>query len=125
MYIRVSTLLFLVFTLAAAAPGEYQGPRRRLANTVGATAIQAPLGVTVNPVIGPVLAIGCTAFVGSCTAQTTCCQSGQSFCLYPKTFVLNRWPDTPYLAEVIDGCGDNPIFQKKFSPRKKGTGPGT
>ncbi|KAI6019163.1 hypothetical protein EDC04DRAFT_2607510 [Pisolithus marmoratus] len=96
MYIRAPTLLFPVFTLAslvAAAPG---GIRARggggsctsgtelccrqtfTANTVGATAIQAHLDVTVNPVIGLLLAIGCTAFVGSCTAQTTCCQSDRS-----------------------------------------------
>ncbi|KAI5995396.1 hypothetical protein EDC04DRAFT_2612988 [Pisolithus marmoratus] len=95
MYIRASTLLFPIFTLASLTAAAPRGIRVRgggsctsgtelccgqtfAANTVGATVIQVPLSVTVNPVIGPLLAIGCTAFVGSCTAQTTCCQSGQS-----------------------------------------------
>ncbi|KAI6019191.1 hypothetical protein EDC04DRAFT_3144081 [Pisolithus marmoratus] len=95
MYIRASTLLFPVFALAslvAAAPGDIEArgggsctsgtqlccAQTFAANSVGVALIQSLLGVTVDPVIGPLLAIGCTAFVGSCAAQTTCCQSGQS-----------------------------------------------
>ncbi|KAI6019161.1 hypothetical protein EDC04DRAFT_2607507 [Pisolithus marmoratus] len=97
MYIRASTLLFPVFALAslvAAAPGDITTrgggggsctsgtqlccAQTLAADSVGVALIQSLLGVTVDPVIGPLLAIGCTAFIGSCTAQTTCCQSGQS-----------------------------------------------
>ncbi|KAI6041088.1 hypothetical protein EDC04DRAFT_3089339 [Pisolithus marmoratus] len=93
MYIRASTLLFPVFALAslvAAAPGDIEARGAAAARAPPALscavhrpslwcrADSIPLGVTVDPVIGPLLAIGCTAFVGSCTAQTTCCQSGQS-----------------------------------------------
>ncbi|KAI5995394.1 fungal hydrophobin [Pisolithus marmoratus] len=95
MYIRASALLFPVYalaSLAAAAPGgiEARGggssctsgtqmccQQTYSADSTGVAAIKALLGFTVNPVIGPLLATGCTGFVGSCNAQTVCCQSSQ------------------------------------------------
>ncbi|KAI6026934.1 hypothetical protein PISMIDRAFT_25240 [Pisolithus microcarpus 441] len=95
MYLRASAFLFPVYalaSLAAASPGaiDARGGSSSCtsgtemcckttypADSTGVAAIQALLGFTVNPVIGPLLAVGCTAFVGSCTAQTVCCQSSQ------------------------------------------------
>ncbi|KIK15786.1 hypothetical protein PISMIDRAFT_25241 [Pisolithus microcarpus 441] len=47
------------------------------ADSTGVAAIQALLGFTVNPVIGPLLAVGCDIYVGSCSAQTVCCEGSQ------------------------------------------------
>ncbi|KAI6019197.1 hypothetical protein EDC04DRAFT_3093137 [Pisolithus marmoratus] len=92
MYIRASALLFPVYalaSLAAAAPGGIEArasctsgtqlccAQTYTADSTGVAAIKALLGFTVNPVIGPLLATDCTAFVGSCTTQTVCCKSSQ------------------------------------------------
>ncbi|KAI6014617.1 hypothetical protein EDC04DRAFT_3145098 [Pisolithus marmoratus] len=92
MYIRTSALLVPVYalaSLAAAAPGGIEARasctsgtqlcciETYTADAVGVAAIKALLGYTVNPVVGPLLATGCTGFVGSCIAQTVCCQSSQ------------------------------------------------
>ncbi|KAI6030374.1 fungal hydrophobin [Pisolithus marmoratus] len=93
MYIRASTFLFPVYalaSLAAAAPGEIEARAKCTSGTqlcctqtftadsTGVAAIKALLGYTVDPVIGPLLAVGCTGFVGSCTAQTVCCKGSQN-----------------------------------------------
>ncbi|KAI6097794.1 hypothetical protein EDD17DRAFT_1902486 [Pisolithus thermaeus] len=95
MYLRASTFLFPVYalaSLAAAAPGAIDArgeggsctsgtesccTATYPADSTGVAAIKALLGFTVDPVIGPLLAVGCTAFVGSCNAQTVCCESSQ------------------------------------------------
>ncbi|KAI6041083.1 hypothetical protein EDC04DRAFT_2893474 [Pisolithus marmoratus] len=93
MYIRTAALLFPLYALASLAMAAPGGTEARaecssgtklccaqtfIADTAGVAAIKAILGVTVDPVIGPLLSIGCTGFVGSCIGQTVCCQSGQS-----------------------------------------------
>ncbi|KAI6116965.1 hypothetical protein EV401DRAFT_1972423 [Pisolithus croceorrhizus] len=95
MYLRASTFLFPVYalaSLAAAAPGaiDARGGSSSCtsgtqmcctttypADSTGVAAIKNLLNFVVNPVVGPLLAVGCTAFVGSCDAQTVCCQSSQ------------------------------------------------
>ncbi|KAI6019196.1 hypothetical protein EDC04DRAFT_2607536 [Pisolithus marmoratus] len=93
MYIRASTFLFPVYalaSLAAAAPGDIEARAKCTSGTqlcctqtftadsTGVAAIKALLGYTVDPVVGPLLAVGCTGFVGSCTAQTVCCKGSQN-----------------------------------------------
>ncbi|KAI6014618.1 hypothetical protein EDC04DRAFT_2898388 [Pisolithus marmoratus] len=93
MYIRAAALLFPVYafaSLAAAAPGGIEAraectsgtklccAQTFTADAVGVAAIKALLGYTVNPVIGPLLSIGCTGFLGSCIAQTVCCEGSQN-----------------------------------------------
>ncbi|KAI6102399.1 fungal hydrophobin [Pisolithus croceorrhizus] len=95
MYLRASTLFFPVYalaSLAAAAPGgiDARGGSSSCtsgtelccattypADSTGVAAILALLNFVVDPVIGPLLAVDCAAFVGSCNAQTVCCESSQ------------------------------------------------
>ncbi|KAI6156585.1 hypothetical protein BKA82DRAFT_30504 [Pisolithus tinctorius] len=92
MYIRASTLLFPVYalaSLAAAAPGALDARDSCTSgsalccttvvssNPAGVALIEALVGATIDPVIGPLLATGCIATVGSCIGQTVCCQSSQ------------------------------------------------
>ncbi|KAI6019167.1 hypothetical protein EDC04DRAFT_2901809 [Pisolithus marmoratus] len=96
MYIRASVLLFPIFALASLAAAAPEGVKARggggsctsgtglccaqtfNADATGVAAIKEILGVTVDPVIGPLLSIGCSAFIGSCISQTVCCESAQS-----------------------------------------------
>ncbi|KAI6026930.1 fungal hydrophobin [Pisolithus microcarpus] len=95
MYLRASAFLFPVYalaSLAAASPGAIDArgggssctsgtelccTATYPADSTGVAAIQALLGFTVNPVIGPLLAVGCDIYVGSCSAQTVCCEGSQ------------------------------------------------
>ncbi|KAI6156573.1 hypothetical protein BKA82DRAFT_30486 [Pisolithus tinctorius] len=96
MYLRASVLLFPVYalaSLAAAAPGALDARDGGNSCTSGSALccttvvsddssgvalIEALVGVTINPIIGPLLATGCIANVGSCTGQTVCCKGSQN-----------------------------------------------
>ncbi|KAI6156582.1 hypothetical protein BKA82DRAFT_30503 [Pisolithus tinctorius] len=94
MYTRASALLFPVYalaSLAAAAPGALDARSGSSCtsgstlccktvvsdNAAGVALIEALVGATIDPVIGPLLATGCIATVGSCIGQTVCCESSQ------------------------------------------------
>ncbi|KAG6331940.1 hypothetical protein ID866_7147 [Astraeus odoratus] len=100
MFIRAYALLVPVLAtaaLAAAVPeaivarngkcsngSEYCCKTTYTADQTGVDAIYALLGVTVNPVVGPLLATGCSPITvigvgssSSCTQQDVCCTGTQ------------------------------------------------